>query len=106
MLAALEGVQSAFNAAQTGNKRVSLADLIVLGGSAAIEAAAKAGGHDVSVHFTPGRTDATAEQTDAESFEVMEPIADGFRNYLKPGLSVAAEKLLVDRAQLLGLSAP
>jgi catalase-peroxidase len=106
VLAALEGVQSAFNAAQTGNKRVSLADLIVLGGSAAIEAAAKAGGHDVSVPFTPGRTDATAEQTDAESFEVMEPIADGFRNYLKPGLSVAAEKLLVDRAQLLGLSAP
>jgi catalase-peroxidase len=106
VLAALEGVQSAFNAAQTGNKRVSLADLIVLGGSAAIEAAAKAAGHDVSVPFTPGRTDATAEQTDAESFEVMEPIADGFRNYLKPGLSVAAEKLLVDRAQLLGLSAP
>jgi catalase-peroxidase len=106
VLAALEGVQSAFNAAQTGNKRVSLADLIVLGGSAAIEAAAKAAGHDLSVPFTPGRTDATAEQTDAESFEVMEPIADGFRNYLKPGLSVAAEKLLVDRAQLLGLSAP
>ncbi|WP_019953605.1 catalase/peroxidase HPI [Yoonia vestfoldensis] len=106
VLAALEGVQSAFNAAQTGNKRVSLADLIVLGGSAAIEAAAKAAGHDLSVPFTPGRTDASAEQTDSESFDVMEPIADGFRNYLKPGLSVAAEKLLVDRAQLLGLSAP
>jgi catalase-peroxidase len=105
-LTALEGVQSAFSAGQTGNKRVSLADLIVLGGSAAIEAAAKTAGHDVSVPFTPGRTDATAEQTDAESFEVMEPVADGFRNYLKPGLSVAAEKLLVDRAQLLGLSAP
>ena len=83
---ALEGVQKAFNAAQSGGKRVSLADLIVLGGSAAVEQAAKNAGHDVEVPFTPGRTDATQEQTDVESFAVLEPIADGFRNYLKTGL--------------------
>ncbi|MBT8456341.1 MAG: catalase-peroxidase, partial [Alphaproteobacteria bacterium] len=105
-LEALEGVQSAFNAGQSGNKKVSLADIIVLGGCAAIEAAAKAAGHDIEVPFTPGRTDATDEQTDAESFEVLEPIADGFRNYLKPGYSKSAEELLIDKAQLLTLTAP
>jgi catalase-peroxidase len=106
VIATLESVQSAFNAAQTGGKRVSLADLIVLGGSAAIEAAAHAAGHTVAVPFTPGRTDATAEQTDVESFAVLEPVADGFRNYLKTTYSVSAEELLVDRAQLLTLTAP
>ncbi|MCC7358481.1 MAG: catalase/peroxidase HPI [Anaerolineales bacterium] len=105
-LAALEGVQQAFNTAQTGGKRVSLADLIVLGGCAAVEAAARAAGHTVTVPFTPGRADAAAEQTDAESFAVLEPVADGFRNYLKTTFSVSAEELLVDRAQLLTLSAP
>ncbi|MBT8475772.1 MAG: catalase/peroxidase HPI [Alphaproteobacteria bacterium] len=105
-LEALEGVQSAFNAGQSGNKKVSLADIIVLGGCAAIEAAAKAACHDIEVPFTPGRTDATDEQTDAESFDVLEPIADGFRNYLKPGYSKSAEELLIDKAQLLTLTAP
>lgn len=104
VLAVLEGIQNGFNAA--GAKKVSLADLIVLGGSAAIEAAAKAAGHDVVVPFTPGRTDASQEQTDAHSFAAMEPVADGFRNYLKKEYSVSAEELLIDRAQLLGLSAP
>lgn len=106
LLATLEGIQKAFNAAQTGKKRVSLADLIVLGGCAAVEAAAKKAGHDVEVPFTPGRTDATQEQTDVESFAVLEPTADGFRNYMKSRYSLSAEELLVDKAQLLTLTAP
>jgi len=105
-LETLEGVQKAFNSAQANGKMVSLADVIVVGGCAAVEQTAKAAGHDVSVPFTPGRTDATAEQTDAESFAVLEPIADGFRNYLKKTYSVSAEELLVDKAQLLTLTAP
>ena len=106
VLAALEGVQQGFNAAQSGNKKISLADLIVLGGCAAIEKAAKDAGFDVQVPFTPGRTDATQEMTDVESFEVLEPIADGFRNYKKGKYAVKAEELLVDKAQLLTLTAP
>jgi len=105
VLAVLEGIQRDFNAAQGGGNRVSLADLIVLGGNAAVEAAAKATGQSVEVSFTPGRTDATAEQTDAESFAVLEPQADGFRNY-QQAYRVPAETLLVDKAQLLTLSAP
>ena len=105
-LEALESVQARFNANASGGKKVSLADVIVLGGAAAIEAAAKAGGRDVTVPFTPGRMDTSQEQTDTESFAVLEPIADGFRNYLKPGYSVSAEELLVDKAQLLTLTAP
>ncbi len=103
ILGALEGVQSSFNAS---GKYVSIADLIVLGGAAAIEAAAKQAGLDITVPFTPGRTDASQEQTDVESFAPLEPTADGFRNYLGKGHTLAAEELLVDRAQLLGLSAP
>jgi catalase-peroxidase len=106
VLQALEKVQQDFNAAQTGNKRVSLADLIVLGGCAAVEQAAKDAGFDVEVPFTPGRTDASQEQTDVESFSVIEPTADGFRNYLRPGHRRPTEQLLVDRAQLLTLTAP
>jgi catalase-peroxidase len=106
VLGALETIQSDFNAAQKGGKKVSLADLIVLGGGAAIEQAAKAGGHDVQVPFAPGRMDALQEQTDVDSFDVLEPIADGFRNYQKGSYSVSAEELLVDRAQLLTLTAP
>ncbi|HWK44548.1 MAG TPA: catalase/peroxidase HPI [Stellaceae bacterium] len=106
VLETLEGIQKAFNAAQTGGKKVSLADLIVIGGSAAIELAAKNAGHDVEVPVTPGRTDASQEQTDVESFAVLEPIADGFRNYLKTEYSISAEEMLVDRAQLLTLTAP
>ena len=106
VLAALEGVRSDFNGAQSGGKKVSMADLIVLGGCAAVEAAAKAGGHDVSVPFTAGRTDAVQEQTDIESFGVLEPLADGFRNYLQADFSVSAEELLLDKAQLMTLSAP
>jgi catalase-peroxidase len=106
VLATLEGVQKAFNASAAGGKQVSLADLIVLGGCAAIEAAAKAAGHAVTVPFTPGRTDATAAQTDAESFSVLEPEADGFRNYRKLAYTVKAEEQLVDKAQLLTLTAP
>ena len=106
MLETLGGIQTAFNAAQTGRKKVSIADLIVLGGSAAVEQAAKQAGHAVTVPFTPGRMDATAEQTDIESVAVLEPPADGFRNYLKTGYTVLAEELLVDRAQLLTLTAP
>jgi catalase-peroxidase len=105
-LGMLEGIQQAFNAAQAGGKRVSLADLIVLGGSAAVEKAAQDAGFTIEVPFTPGRTDATQEQTDTESFSVLEPGADGFRNYLKTTFSVSAEELLVDRAQLLTLTAP
>jgi catalase-peroxidase len=106
VLAALEGVQKGFNASAAGGKQVSLADLIVLGGCAAIEAAAKAAGHAVTVPFTPGRTDATAAQTDTESFSVLEPEADGFRNYRKLAYKVKAEEQLVDKAQLLTLTAP
>ena len=106
VLRALEGVQKAFNSAQSGGKKVSLADLIVLGGSAAIEAAAKLAGHIVTVPFAPGRTDALQAQTDIEAFAVLEPIADGFRNYGKPGSTVSAEEMLVDRAQLMSLTAP
>jgi len=105
-LKALEGVQREFNSAQTGGKRVSLADLIVLGGCAAVEQAAKKGGHDVKVPFTPGRMDATPEHTDVDSFAVLEPVADGFRNYQKGKFAMSAEEMLVDRAQLLTLSAP
>ncbi len=106
VLKALEGVQAEFNAAAPGGKKVSLADLIVLGGAAAIEQAAAKAGHKVEVPFTPGRMDATAEQTDVESFAVLEPVADGFRNYQKTRYTLPPEKLLVDKAQLLGLTAP
>ena len=106
VLAALEAIQKTFNAAQTGGKKVSLADLIVLGGSAAVEQAAKAGGQDIAVPFTPGRTDASQDQTDAESFAVLEPFADGFRNYQKSPSRIPAEERLLDKAQLLTLSAP
>ena len=106
VLKTLEGIQSAFNNAQSGGKKVSLADLIVLGGCAGVEQAAKNAGHTVTVPFTPGRTDASQEQTDAVSFAVLEPKADGFRNYLKAKYAVSAEELLVDRAQLLTLTAP
>ena len=106
VIAALEGVQAAFNGSATGGKKVSIADLIVLGGCAAIEHAAKAAGHAVTVPFTPGRTDATAEQTETVSFGWLEPQSDGFRNYQKASFTVSPEEMLVDRAQLLTLSAP
>jgi catalase-peroxidase len=106
VLRTLEGIQEAFNGSQTGGKKFSLADLIVLGGSAAVEQAAKNAGHDVDVPFTPGRTDASQEQTDVESFAALEPTADGFRNYLRKGHRLPAECLLLDRANLLTLSAP
>ena len=106
VLQTLVGIQQEFNSAQSGGKEVSLADLIVLGGCAGVEQAAKNGGHDMTVPFTAGRTDATQEQTDRRSFAVLEPAADGFRNYLKTKYSVSAEELLVDRAQLLTLTAP
>ncbi|WES87443.1 catalase/peroxidase HPI [Dickeya fangzhongdai] len=106
VLSTLENIQNEFNRAQSDNKQVSLADLIVLAGAVGVEQAAKAAGHAVTVPFTPGRMDASQEQTDVESFAVLEPIADGFRNYLKGHYSVAAEALLVDKAQLLTLSAP
>jgi catalase-peroxidase len=106
VLAGLEKIQSEFNAAQTGKKKVSLADLIVLGGNVGIEKAAKNAGHDLQVPFTPGRTDTTQEMTDAESFAVLEPKSDGFRNFLPKEIDRPAEELLVDRAQLLTLTAP
>jgi catalase-peroxidase len=106
VLKTLEGIRSAFNKAQSGGKKVSLADLIVLGGCAGVEQAAKSAGYGVTVPFTPGRMDASQEQTDAASFAVLEPVADGFRNYQKSKFSVPAEELLVDRAQLLTLTAP
>jgi catalase-peroxidase len=106
VLQTLEGIQKEFNSAQSGGKKVSLADLIVLGGCAGVEQAAKNAGHDITVPFTPGRTDALQEQTDVEAFAVLEPVADGFRNYLKTKYAVSAEELLVDRAQLLTLTAP
>jgi len=105
-LSALEAIRATFNAAQTGGKKISLADLIVLGGGAAVEKAAKDAGHDVRVPFAPGRTDATPEQTDVESFAVLEPTADGFRDYLADGHRRTAEVLLVDKAEMLTLSAP
>ncbi len=106
VLKTLEGIRSAFNSAQSGGKKVSLADLIVLAGCAGVEQAAKNAGHEVTVPFTPGRMDASQEQTDAASFAVLEPIADGFRNYQKTRYAVSAEELLVDKAQLLTLTAP
>ncbi|MGA2523995.1 MAG: catalase/peroxidase HPI [Candidatus Bathyarchaeia archaeon] len=106
VLQTLEGIQKEFNSAQSGGKRVSLADLIVLGGCTGVEQAAKNAGYGVTVPFKPGRTDALQEQTDVESFGVLEPVADGFRNYLKTRYAVSAEELLVDRAQLLTLTAP
>ena len=106
VLRALEGIQQDFNSSQSGNKRVSLADLIVLAGCAALEQAAKSGGHDITVPFAPGRTDASQEQTDAESFAVLEPDADGFRNYLRSGQPLSPETLLLERANMLTLTAP
>jgi catalase-peroxidase len=106
VLQILEGIQTDFNSSQSGGKMVSLADLIVLGGCAAVEQAAKNAGHDVQVPFSPGRTDAAQEQTDVESFAVLEPTADGFRNYLADGHKRSAEELLVDRAHMLTLTAP
>ncbi|MDB5526418.1 MAG: katG [Rhizobium sp.] len=106
VLSTLEGIQQAFNDAQSGGKKVSLADLIVLGGVAAVEKAAANAGNHISVPYTPGRMDATQEQTDVESFDVLEPIADGFRNYQKREYSMSPEELLIDRAQLLTLTAP
>ena len=102
----LEDIQRAFNSSAPGGKKVSLADLIVLAGCAGVEKAAKNGGHEITVPFTPGRTDASQDQTDVESFDALEPIADGFRNYLKGRYTVSAETLLVDKAQLLTLTAP
>ncbi|MGD0364585.1 MAG: catalase/peroxidase HPI, partial [Bryobacteraceae bacterium] len=106
VLPTLEAIQKDFNGAQSGRKKVSLADLIVLGGCAAVEAAAKKGGHDVKVPFSPGRTDASQDQTDVHSFAVLEPAADGFRNYLRKGHEESAAEMLIDRASLLTLTAP
>jgi catalase-peroxidase len=106
VISALETIQKDFNASATGAKKVSLADLIILAGNAAVEAAAKKAGHEVTVPFSPGRADASQDQTDVESFKVLEPVADGFRNYLKPGQQISDEELLIDKAQLLTLSAP
>jgi catalase-peroxidase len=106
VLETLEGIRKDFNGAQSGGRKASLADLIVLGGCAGVEQAAKNAGHDVAVPFMPGRTDASQEQTDVKSFAVFEPAADGFRNYQKTKYAVSAEELLVDRAQLLTLTAP
>ena len=106
VLSALEGIQKDFNASATGGKKVSLADLIVLGGCAAVEQAAADAGMTITVPFTPGRTDATQEQTDVESFAFLEPQADGFRNFQKKAYSVKSEEMLLDKAQLLTLSAP
>jgi catalase-peroxidase len=105
VVATLEGIQQEFNNSQTGGKKVSLADLIVLGGCAAVQEAAKRAGQDVEVPFTPGRTDASQEQTDVESFAFLEPVADGFRNYLRAGHNLQTEHLLVDKAFTLNLSA-
>jgi catalase-peroxidase len=106
VLEILEGIQKEFNKAQSGGKKVSLADLIVLAGCTGIEKAAKNAGYDVTVPFTPGRNDALQEQTDVEAFEVLEPLADGFRNYLKTKYMSSTEEMLIDRAQLLTLTAP
>jgi catalase-peroxidase len=106
VLEKLEGIRSEFNSAQSGGKKVSLADLIVLAGCAGVEQAAKSAGHPVTVPFSPGRSDASQEQTDVDSFAVLEPVADGFRNYLKEKYSIPSEALLIDKAQLLTLTAP
>jgi len=106
VLETLEGIQTSFNSAQSDGKQVSLADLIVLGGCVGVEQAAKKAGHEVTVPFTPGRTDASQAQTDVESFSILEPVADGFRNYYKPKHAVSAEEMLVDKAQLMTLTAP
>jgi len=106
VLAKLESIQKEFNASQTGKKKVSLADLIVLAGCAAVESAAKSAGHEVTVPFAPGRTDASQEQTDAASFAVLEPLADGFRNYVRKGLEDSAAVMMIDKAQLLTLTGP
>ena len=106
VLETLEGIQKEFNAAQAGGKKVSLADLIVLAGCAGVEKAAKDAGHAINVPFTPGRMDASQEQTDVESFAYLEPVADGFRNYRKTKYTVSTEELLIDKAQLLTLTAP
>ncbi len=106
MLQTLEGIQQDFNSSQSGATKISLADLIVLGGCAAVEQAAKNAGHDVTVPFAPGRTDASQEQTDVEAFAVLEPTADGFRNYLRAGEKLPPEQRLLDRANLLTLTAP
>src|SRR5205807_5838720 len=105
-LQALGQIQTKFNSAQTGGKKVSLADLIVLGGCAAVEQAAKDAGYDVTVPFAPGRTDASQEQTDVEAMAVLEPTSDGFRNHLRAGEKLPPETLLLDRANLLALTAP
>jgi catalase-peroxidase len=105
-LPVLERIQQDFNGSASGGKKISLADLIVLAGSAAIEKAAKDGGYEVSVHFVPGRTDTTQENTDVESFAVLEPRADGFRNYVRPGEKAPVEQLLLERAYLLGVTGP
>jgi len=102
----LEGIQAGFNGARPGGKKVSLADLIVLGGVAAVEEGARQAGFEVKVPFAPGRTDAGQEQTDVESFEYLKPVADGFRNYMNPACDLPAEQLLIDRAQLLTLTVP
>ena len=106
MLQLLEEIQKEFNSAQSGGKKISLADLIVFGGCVGVEQAAKNAGYDVNVPFSPGRTDASQEQTDVKAFTVLEPAADGFCNYIKAKYSVSAEELLIDRAQLLTLTAP
>jgi len=106
VLSTLEGIREGFNSSASGGKQVSLADLIVLAGNAGVEAAAKKAGHEVSVRFTPGRTDASQAQTDVASFAVLEPRADGFRNYVRKGLEAHAAELLIDKAQLLTLTAP
>ncbi|HRW80881.1 MAG TPA: catalase-peroxidase, partial [Desulfomonilia bacterium] len=106
VLKTLEGIKNTFNNAATGGKKVSLADLIVLAGCAGVEQAAKKAGHKVNVPFTPGRMDASQKQTDAPSFDVLEPVADGFRNYQKSRYAVSSEELLIDKAQLLTLTAP
>jgi len=106
VLQTLEKIQQDFNRSPSGGKKVSLADLIILGGCAAVEQAAKTAGHDVAVPFTPGRADASQEQTDVEAFAVLEPTFDGFRNYLRAGEKLAPETLLVERAFMLNLSAP
>ena len=106
MLNKLEAIQKEFNGSQAGSKKVSLADMIVLGGCAAVEAAAKKAGYDVRVPFSPGRMDASQAQTDVDSFAVLEPVADGFRNYVRKGLEGSQAELLVDKAQLMTLTAP
>jgi catalase-peroxidase len=106
VLRTIEGIQQSFNAAHVGRQQISLADLIVLAGSAAVEKAAKDGGHDITVPFAPGRTDASQENTDVDSFALLEPRADGFRNYARAGEKAPLEQLLLERAYLLGVTAP